>query len=98
MILSVPNTLPIIHMIYILNLYNQHFTISIVSQLCFMPHAADVAVAKRNQQLDKIWLTFYPHFIYESSLLIFQKDYVVQYTPLTLDAVQFAQHTLGHLP
>ena len=36
---------------------------------------------------------FYPHFIQE----LFQKSSVMQYTPSTLNAIQFAQHTLACL-
>ena len=50
---------------------------------------ADVAVTKQHQQLVKIWLILYLHFIRE----MFSRKFVVKNMPLTPDAVQSAKHT-----
>ena len=56
---------------------------------------ANVAVIKCHQWLDEIRIIF-PALANEISLSCFQKT-VMQYTPLTLDTIQFAQHTLARL-
>ena len=54
---------------------------------------ADVAVRKRHQRLGEIRIIF----TRTSSKTCFQKSSVMQYTPSTINAIQFAQQTLAHL-
>ena len=54
---------------------------------------ADVSVRKRHQRLGEIMIIF----THTSSKTCFQKSSVMQYMPLTLNAIQFAQHTLARL-
>ena len=54
---------------------------------------ADVAVTKRHQRLDEIRIIF----TRTSFKSCFQKSSIMQYTPSTLDAIQFAQDTLARL-
>ena len=48
---------------------------------------------ERPQRLDKILIYFYQHFIEELSKVVFKKT-VSCNTPVKLDAIMFAQHTL----
>ena len=54
---------------------------------------ADVAVTKRHQRLNEIRIIF----IRTSFKSCFQKSSVMQYTPSTLNAIQFAQRMLAHM-
>ena len=54
---------------------------------------ADVAATKRHQRLDKIRIIF----TCTSFKSCFQKSSVMQFTPLTLYKIQFAQHTIARL-
>ena len=54
----------------------------------------DVANWKRHQWLDKILIFFYPHYIGEISKVVFKKSLLCN-TPVKLNAILFAQHTLA---
>ena len=54
---------------------------------------ADVSVTKHHQQLNETRIIF----TFNSSKSCFQKSSIMQYTPSTLHAIQFAQHTLATL-
>ena len=60
---------------------------------CSTQLIADVAVRKRHQRLDESRIIF----TCTSFKSCFHKSFVMQYIPLTLKAIQFAQHTLVRL-
>ena len=58
---------------------------------------ADVAVMKRHQWLEEIWINFTCTSCKKSVKLYLRKLCHAIYTPLTLNTIQFAQHMLVHL-